>query len=198
MANNNFYARIQQKIDTEENWNKAVNFVPLKGEIIIYDIDSAHDYKRIKIGDGVTTVINLEFVADINDLGAITIDIEGATEGTAIGVNADTFGGYTIDSFVMYNTEGDINFKIPSMTKVTLLSSNWNNNTQIVEVTGIVADETAQMITVIPYNTVDNIAACSGIICTEQGINSLTFTATDEIPNVDVEFIVSWQEVNWI
>ena len=56
----------------------------------------------------------------------------------------------------------------------------------------------SQMITVVPYNTVDNIEACSGIICTEQGINSLTFTATDEIPNVDVEFIVSWQEVNWI
>lgn len=95
MANNNFYARIQQKIDTEENWNKAVNFVPLKGEIIIYDTDSAHDYKRIKIGDGVTTVINLEFVADINDLGAITVDIEGATEGIPATVDADTLGGKT-------------------------------------------------------------------------------------------------------
>ena len=37
MANiKDFYTRIQHKIDTEENWNKAVNFVPLKGEIIIY------------------------------------------------------------------------------------------------------------------------------------------------------------------
>ena len=116
MANNNFYARIQQKIDTEENWNKAVNFVPLKGEIIIYDIDSAHDYKRIKIGDGVTTVINLEFVADINDLGAITIDIEGATEGTPATIDADTFNGYTIDNFVMYNTnDGESDYMAKSV-----------------------------------------------------------------------------------
>lgn len=74
MANNNFYARIQQKIDTEENWNKAVNFVPLKGEIIIYDTDSTHDYKRIKIGDGVTTVVNLEFVADYDADGDGVVD----------------------------------------------------------------------------------------------------------------------------
>lgn len=39
----------------------------------------------------------------ITDLGVITIDIEGATEGTPSGINADTFAGYTIDSFVMYN-----------------------------------------------------------------------------------------------
>ena len=109
MANNNFYARIQQKIDTEENWNKAVNFVPLKGEIIIYDIDSAHDYKRIKIGDGVTTVINLEFVADINDLDVITVDLEGSSVGTPNPVNADTLGGiaaseYATKEYVDANT----------------------------------------------------------------------------------------------
>ena len=26
--------RVKQKIDTKANWDKAVNFVPLKGEII--------------------------------------------------------------------------------------------------------------------------------------------------------------------
>lgn len=75
MANiKDFYTRIQHKIDTEENWNKAVNFVPLKGEIIIYDTDSTHDYKRIKIGDGVTTVVNLEFVADYDIDGDGVVD----------------------------------------------------------------------------------------------------------------------------
>ena len=29
--------RIAQKHDVEENWNKAENFIPKKGEIIIYD-----------------------------------------------------------------------------------------------------------------------------------------------------------------
>lgn len=100
-----FFTRIQHKHDIEANWIKAVNFIPLAGEIIVYDKDEGHDYTRIKIGDGVTTVINLEFVADINDLGAITIDIEGATEGTPATIDADTFNGYTIDNFVMYNTD---------------------------------------------------------------------------------------------
>ena len=49
--------RIQHKIDTAENWVKATNFYPLKGEIIIYS-----DLNKIKIGDGNTSVINLPFV----------------------------------------------------------------------------------------------------------------------------------------
>ena len=30
------HGRFTQKIDTTENWNKAVNFIPMPGEIIIY------------------------------------------------------------------------------------------------------------------------------------------------------------------
>ena len=54
--------RLVQKHDTEANWNKATNFIPKDGEIIVYDIDNNYDYKRIKIGDGITNVINLPFV----------------------------------------------------------------------------------------------------------------------------------------
>lgn len=54
--------RIIHKHDTELNWNKAINFIPKQGEIIVYDIDSNHSYERIKIGDGVTNVNNLPFV----------------------------------------------------------------------------------------------------------------------------------------
>ena len=50
------------KHDVELNWNKATNFIPKQGEIIVYDIDSNHSYERIKIGDGVTNVNNLPFV----------------------------------------------------------------------------------------------------------------------------------------
>lgn len=57
----NIKARYQQKIDTEANWNKAVNFIPMKGEIIIYK-DS--DIVKEKIGDGITTVGNLKFNTD--------------------------------------------------------------------------------------------------------------------------------------
>lgn len=54
-------SRHVQKHDIEENWAKAVNFIPLKAEIIVYDVDETHDYERFKIGDGVTKVSELPF-----------------------------------------------------------------------------------------------------------------------------------------
>ena len=57
MANKEIQTRIQNKNDTSENWAKAVNFIPLKGEIIIYN-----DTLQFKIGDGKTLLSQLEFV----------------------------------------------------------------------------------------------------------------------------------------
>lgn len=57
MANQIFQGRLVQKHDTKANWEKATNFIPLKGEIIVYD-----DLKKIKIGDGSTKVNDLDFI----------------------------------------------------------------------------------------------------------------------------------------
>ena len=46
-------ARISQLHKTEAEWAKLSNFIPLAGEIIIYDADNQHRYVRLKIGDGV-------------------------------------------------------------------------------------------------------------------------------------------------
>ena len=64
MANEKvFQSRIQLKHDIEENWLKAINFVPKEGEIIIYDSDSNNPTPRFKIGDGVAVIGSLPFVA---------------------------------------------------------------------------------------------------------------------------------------
>ena len=60
----NISSRIQHKHDVEINWNKAINFIPKIGEIIVYDIDENYTYERMKIGDGKTTIINLPFITD--------------------------------------------------------------------------------------------------------------------------------------
>ena len=65
MAEKNMKARIVHKHDTETNWLKATNFIPMKGEIIVYDIDDTYDYERFKIGDGKTLVSALPFVNDV-------------------------------------------------------------------------------------------------------------------------------------
>ena len=62
MAERNLNTRIVNKHDTETNWNKATNFIPKQGEIIVYDIDSTYSYPRIKVGDGTTNVISLPFL----------------------------------------------------------------------------------------------------------------------------------------
>lgn len=54
--------RIVQKHDTESNWNKATNFIPMKGELIIYDADENYNSARFKVGDGETLVSALPFV----------------------------------------------------------------------------------------------------------------------------------------
>lgn len=51
------------KRDKEVNWNKAINFIPKENEVIIYDCD---DDIKIKVGDGITTVIDLPFSNIIN------------------------------------------------------------------------------------------------------------------------------------
>lgn len=65
MAEKNISSRIIHKHDIEANWLKAVNFIPKQGELIVYDIDSTHDYERIKIGDGATVVSSLPFINEI-------------------------------------------------------------------------------------------------------------------------------------
>lgn len=54
--------RIVLKHDIEASWNKATNFIPKRGEIIIYDPDSTYAVARQKVGDGTTKVSELPFV----------------------------------------------------------------------------------------------------------------------------------------
>ena len=64
-------ARIPQKIDSELNWDKAINFIPMKGEIIVYSKDENYSYDRIKIGDGIKYWTELPYIG-IQDV--ITVD----------------------------------------------------------------------------------------------------------------------------
>lgn len=85
MANNTFQGRMIQKHDTKANWDKATNFVPLKGEIIIYD-----DLKKIKIGDGATKVGNLVFINDLDTINGKYLPLAGGTMAGNININNKT------------------------------------------------------------------------------------------------------------
>lgn len=77
MAEKELKTRIVHKHDTEANWNKAVNFIPKESEFIIYDMDDTHNYFRLKIGDGVTNVINLPFYG-----GSLNHILDGIADGS--------------------------------------------------------------------------------------------------------------------
>ena len=70
MKERNFLSRVINKHDIEKNWNKATNFIPKKGEIIVYDPDENYAHSRFKIGDDVTVVTDLPFgvISSWNDL----------------------------------------------------------------------------------------------------------------------------------
>ena len=105
MAQSTVKSRIQLKNDIEANWNKAVNFIPLKGEIIIYSIDESHPFSRLKVGDGITTIINLPF---INGSSSDDITISKLKHKLTFGANQE------------YVFDGSEDVTVPVYTGVTI------------------------------------------------------------------------------
>lgn len=62
MSERSLNTRIQNKIDTTANWAKATNFVPKKGEIIVYSDGGGVGIPKMKVGDGTTKVGSLKFI----------------------------------------------------------------------------------------------------------------------------------------
>lgn len=64
MVEKTLNSRIILKHDIEVNWSNSINFIPKIGEIIVYDPDENHAAARVKIGDGVKTIVELAFIDD--------------------------------------------------------------------------------------------------------------------------------------
>ena len=84
----------------------------------------------------------------------------------------------------------------PKQVSVTLSASGWNSSskTQAVTVSGVLADETKQLITPTPAIASQTAYYNAGIRCTGQSANNLTFTAKT-IPTADLTVYVTIQEV---
>ena len=91
----------------------------------------------------------------------------------------------------------EVNEKIPSAPQsvtVTLPASGWSSNAQTVTVSGVLADETAQLIQPMPAIASQAAYYAAGILCTNQAANSLTFTC-QTVPTEDLTVYVVIQEV---
>lgn len=49
------------KVDTEENWSKAINYIPNTFTIIVYTYEESAP--KVKIGDGIHRVNDLPFLS---------------------------------------------------------------------------------------------------------------------------------------
>lgn len=90
MSEKKLTTRIQQKTDTKANWDKATNFVPLKGEYIYYS-----DLHKVKVGDGVTKVGSPPFLADSGGtVTSVTIKMNGVSNTITTSGTIDLGGTY--------------------------------------------------------------------------------------------------------
>lgn len=85
----------------------------------------------------------------------------------------------------------------PIFRSVTLSASGWNSSskTQTVTVSGVLADETKQLITPTPALASQTAYYEAVVLCTGQAANQLTFTAK-KIPTADLTVYVTIQEVS--
>ena len=122
MSEKTITTRVLQKTDTKANWDKAVNFIPKKGELIIYS-----DLRRIKVGDGITKIGALQFLTDDNNDTHYTT---GAYVGAAnTKSNAPTTNGNTYLKIYDDNTKR-AEFKIVG-SGATSVTSDANGNITI-------------------------------------------------------------------
>ena len=108
--------RMIQKHDIEVNWEKAINFIPKKGELIVYDPDENYNYSRVKIGDGISTANELPFIIAVDtSLTQSGQAADAKAVGDAIsklsGGNVNQGTGWTSEQIDILDSIGDhINF----------------------------------------------------------------------------------------
>ena len=88
-----------------------------------------------------------------------------------------------------------VDSKDPKYVSVTLSASGWSSNTQTVTVSGVSADETAQLIQPMPAIASQAAYMAAGIYCSGQAANSLTFTC-QTAPTENITVYVVMQEVS--
>ena len=119
MANKTFQGRIIQKHDTKANWDKATNFVPLKGEIIVYD-----DLKKIKIGDGATKVGSLAFINDLDTINGKYLPLVGGTMTGNLKVGSASLetNGYVTGTWLRTTADTSLG---SAASKIAVINNGW-------------------------------------------------------------------------
>ncbi len=140
-------SRLIQRHDIEENWNKATDFAPRLGEMIIYDPDSTHRRPRYKLGiwDGVSEktadmlCVNLPFANQPDIISEEDLESLFISKTTKTVANYASFNFHLVDTsdhslhvitFIYIpgiTTWGDLVENYPDFFTAT--STEWDKNT---------------------------------------------------------------------
>lgn len=144
-------------------------------------------------------------IGSVSDNKAL-MGVDGANKKLYLGygTTASVYLGYLLAGKVNFTPTngGDIVSKkyvdqyAPHATLVTLTVAGWDSTakTQTVTVSGILADESKQLIIVMPATASMTAYSDAGIQCTGQAANSLTFTA-ETVPTAAISVYVTYQTV---
>ena len=141
-----------------------------------------------------TAAVNIE-TFNSDDSCSVNISPTGVSlEGTS-GITNDRH--ITTKKYVDDTINNAITGLTPSACKVTLAASGWDSSakTQSATVSGVLEDESKQLIMPMPAGTSMSAYNAAGIQMTAQAANTVTFTA-DTVPTADVEVWVVVQSVN--
>lgn len=177
MAEKQLKTRFQLKIDTEENWSKATNFIPKKGEPIIYEPDSTNAKYRFKIGDGSTLVNSLDFAYDIDSelSSTSTNPVQNSAVNTALSSKAEK-GNFIPVITATYSSSDD------SYSYYTATVNEWSDANTVEDLEGrmvyIKLDTTPEKKSIqISFNGFSNIAVIRRI----SGAKSYSSTFNDKL-----------------
>ena len=135
---------------------------------------------------------NISLIAD--DVGARSNTWMPTASDVGAVPTTRTINGKALSSNITL-TADDVNAASPpTSTTVTLSASGWASNAQTVTVSGVLADETKQLIQPMPTVASQSAYIEAGIICTAQAADQLTFTCST-VPTADLQVYVVIQEV---
>lgn len=199
----------EETVDT-----KLENYLPNTGGIVTGSLVAGESNDNVEYAMGITKE---QFIASVYNLNTnkksmirflgSTIDIE-IVDGRTTNFLYITPSGISTDSSINIVNNGQLTHKLyvdnavstvkPKAHKVTLTTAGWDSTakTQTVNVTGVLADETKQLILPMPATASMSAYTEAGIMCTGQAAGKLTFTA-DTVPTAAIEVYVTISDVNY-
>lgn len=169
--------------------NNNGSFLAMVDNMTLVEVAEAASKNKTQISANASEV---HLAAYSSDGGCeLSIKRDGVTLGGDAGITSDQH--LTTKKYVD-DTVGSVT---PSACKVTLTASGWDSpaKTQSATVSGVLEDESKQLIMPMPAGTSMSAYNEAGIQMTAQAANTVTFTA-DTVPTADVEVWVVVQSVN--